>query len=172
LKEYLISYKSLEYGEYTYNYNIRDAFFEKFDNTDVKGANLKASILLNKKNTHIEIYFDIKGTIALICSRCLEPLDYKINIEQTIYIKFGEEDISEDENLYILSDAQNEINLSEFINEFIVVAVPIRSVHPEDKNGEPTCPSNMLKYINNIKNEGSQVDPRWNELNKLKDGTS
>jgi len=172
LKEYFISYKSIEYGEHRFSYKVGNSFFEVYNNTDVKGANLKSEVLLNKKNTHIEISFDINGTITLNCDRCLEPFEYTISIEQTIYIKFGTDNESEDENLYIFPETNNEIDLSEFINEFIVVALPIRKVHPEDKNGNPTCPNNMLKYINNIKNDGSEIDPRWNELNKLKDGTS
>jgi len=172
LEEYFIFYKSLEYGEHQYNYTIKDAFFEEYNNADIKGGNLRVSVLLNKKNTHIEIYFDIKGTILLTCDRCLEMLDSEVNIKQTIYIKFGEKGSDEDENFYVLQESESEINLSEFINELIVVAIPMRKVHPEDENGNPTCPTDMLKYINNIKNDGSQIDPRWNELNKLKDGTS
>ena len=172
LKEYQVSYKSLEYGEHTYSFKITDWFFEEDINTDIKGATLDVEVLLNKKNTHIELSFDIKGTVALNCDRCLELFDNKIDISQTIYIKFGEENSGEDENLYIFPESKNELDLSEFIIEFVEVALPMRRVHEDDEDGEPTCPDNMLDYIKNIKNEGSVIDPRWNELNKLKDGTS
>ncbi len=172
LEEYLISYKSLEYGEHQFSYSIGNSFFEVYNNTDIRGASLKVSVLLNKKNTHIEISFDIKGTVALNCDRCLDVFDNTINIEQTIYVKSGGEGSEEDENLYVLPEADNEMDLSEFIDELIDVSLPMRRVHPEDKDGNPTCPNNMLDYIKNIKNEGSEIDPRWNELNKLRDGTS
>ncbi len=172
LKEYLISYKSLEYGEHAYSYKIKDSFFEEDDDTEIISANLKVEVLLNKKNTHIEIHFNINGTVALNCDRCLEAFDNKLNIQQTIYIKFEEGNTNEDENLYVLSDSKGEIDLSEFINELIIVSLPMRRVHEEDENGNPTCSNNMLDYIKNIENEGSVIDPRWNELNKLRDGTS
>jgi len=172
LKEYLISYKSLEYGEHTYSYKIKDSFFEEDDDTEIIGANLDVEVLFNKKNTHIEIRFDIKGTVVLNCDRCLEAFDNDLEIQQTIYVKFGEGNSNEDENLYILPESDNEINLAEFIDELIVVSLPMRRVHKEDEDGNPTCPNNMLDYIKNIKNEGSEIDPRWNELNKLRDGTS
>lgn len=172
LNEYNISYKGLVEGEHEYNYVLRDAFFEVYENEDIHGANLDLNVLLNKKSTHIEIVFDIKGTVTLKCDRCLEVFDDELNQCQTIYIKFGEEYAEEDENLYVLPEADNDINLATFINELVVVALPMRKVHPDDEDENPTCKNNMLDYINNISNEGSVVDPRWNELNKLKDGAS
>lgn len=173
LKAYNISYKGLEEGEHEYNYVLRNAFFEVYENEDIQDANLNLSVLLNKKNTHIEIAFDIKGTLALKCDRCLEVFDDELEIHQTIYVKFGEAYAEEDENLYVLPESDNDINLATFINEIVVVALPMRKVHPDDEDGNPTCQNNMLDYIDNISNEGSVVvDPRWNELNKLKDGAS
>ena len=171
LKEFLIAYVTLKEGEHKFEYSIGDSFFEVYDNTDVKAASLNVLALLNKKNTHIEIRFVIKGNVTLECDRCLDPFKYGINIEQTVYVKFGDEE-SEDENLYILPENENEIDLAEFIDELIVVNLPMRRIHPEDEDGNPTCSEKMLKFVNNINNEGSVVDPRWNELNKLKDGTS
>ena len=171
LIEYLIPYVNLKEGEHVFNYNIGDSFFENYDNTDVKSADLKVKVLFNKKSTHIEMSFEIKGSIDLNCDRCLELFNHELNIKQAVYVKFGEEE-SEDENLYILPLKQNEVDLSEFIDELIVVNLPMRRIHLEDEMGEPTCSNKMLDYIQNINNEGLVIDPRWNELNKLKDGAS
>ena len=173
LKEYLIPYKGLEEGEYEYKYLVGESFFEVFSNDDIQGAKLTVLAILNKKSTHIEINFSINGTLTLECGRCLDAYENGISIKQSIYIKFGDEYIEEDENLYILPEADNDIDLSKFINELIVVALPMRRVHPDDEDGNPTCLSSILNYIENINNEGSRItDPRWNELNKLRDGTS
>ncbi len=173
LKEYLIPYKGLEEGEYEYKYLVGESFFEVFSNDDIQGAKLAVLAILNKKSTHIEVNFSINGTLTLECGRCLDVYENDISIKQSIYIKFGDEYIEEDENLYILPETDNDIDLSKFINELIVVALPMRRVHPDDEDGNPTCSSSILNYIENINNEGSKItDPRWNELNKLRDGTS
>ena len=169
--EYIVPYANLKEGEHLFNYNIGDSFFENFDDTDVKSADLKVEVLFNKKSTHFELSFEIKGYVALNCDRCLELFNHELNIIQTVYVKFGEDE-SGDENLYILPLKQNEVDLSEFIDELIVVNLPMRRIHLEDEMGKPTCPTKMLDYIQNINNEGSVIDPRWNELNKLKDGAS
>ena len=172
LETYNISYKGLADGEYCYDYKVGKPFFEVYENPDIKDANLDVSVVLNKKSTHIEISFDIDGQVFLTCDRCMDVFENDFETSQTIYVKFGEEYAEEDENLYVLPEADNDIDLSQFINELIVVNIPMRRVHPDDEDGNPTCPSDILKYINNIKNEGAAIDPRWNELNKLKDGTS
>ena len=173
LKEFLIPYKGLEEDEYEYKYLVGETFFEVFSNDDIQEGDLTVLAILNKKSTHIEINFNIKGTVTLECGRCLEAYIKDISIKQSVYIKFGPEYIEEDENFYILPESDNEIDLSKFINELIVVALPMRRVHPDNEDGNPTCSSNMLDYIENINDEGSRTtDPRWNELNKLKDGTS
>ena len=176
LKEYLISHAGLQEGEHVFEYNIRDSFFDVYKNNDVQGAELLVRVLFNKKKTHIEISFDIDGEIALNCDRCLDLFNEKVKIRQSVFIKFkdkgSDDNGSEDENLYVLPENQTEINLAEFIDELIAVNLPMRRIHPKDKDGKPTCSQKMLNYIENINNNGSQIDPRWNELNKLKDGTS
>jgi uncharacterized metal-binding protein YceD (DUF177 family) len=172
LETYYISYKGLAVGEYYYDFELRKSFFEVYENQEIADANLAIGVVFIKKETHIEITFDISGVLYLTCDRCLEIFENDFTVSQTIYVKFGDAYAEEDENLYVLPEADNDIDLSQFINELIVVNIPMRKVHPEDENGNPTCPNDVLKYINNIKNEGSISDPRWNELNKLKDGTS
>jgi len=172
MHEYSISYKGLAEGEYFYDYHLNETFFEIFETEDLLAANLQVSLTFRKKSTHVELEFDINGTVSFPCDRCLEPVSSEIETQQKIYVKFGEAYAEEDENLYIWPESNNDIDVSKFINELIVVAFPMRKVHPDDSKGQPTCPVDMLKYIENINDDGSKIDPRWNELNKLKDGTS
>jgi uncharacterized metal-binding protein YceD (DUF177 family) len=52
--------------------------------------------------------------------------------------------------------------------EYILLALPIQRVHPDDKNGESTCDPGMLdKLKEHIIIEEPETDPRWDELKKL-----
>ena len=173
MDDFLIPYKGLTIGEHQYSFDIKESFFEVYHNPDINKAELKTEVLLNKKATHIELSFVIEGIVVLTCDRCLEDIKHPIEVEQNIYIKFGDEFSEEDENLYVLPETEDMIDLSVFVDELITVSIPMRKIHIEDEDGNPTCPDNMLDYIDNVKqSEGSAIDPRWNELNKLKDGTS
>ncbi len=173
LSDFWIPYKGLSIGEHRYQFDVGESFFEVYKNSDINKASLQVELLLNKKETHIELNFVIEGAVVLTCDRCLEDMQYPLEIEQNLYIKFGDEFSEEDENLYVLPDSEDIIDISVFVDELITVAIPMRKVHEEDEEGNPTCPNNMFKYIENVKNsEGVAIDPRWNELNKLKNGTS
>ena len=170
--EFIIAYEGLEEGEHSFSFSISNTFFENFKPTEIQDCNLTVLLTLNKRSSHLEINFLISGTIELICDRCLENFIYPLSIEQTIYIKFGEEYREEDVNLYTYPKSKTEIDTAEIINELIVVSLPMRKVHPDDKSGNPTCKVEMLDYIDKLQVEGSKIDPRWNELKKLKNGTS
>ncbi|MBN2669827.1 MAG: DUF177 domain-containing protein [Bacteroidales bacterium] len=171
LIEYNIAYIGLAEGSHFYSYKPDKKFFEVYPNEDIISSDLIVELELIKKATHLELRFNIEGSVVYICDRCNETYNDKLSSEQTIYIKFGEEYSEEDENLYVLPDNDSEFDVSPFINELIVVAIPMKKVHSEDENGNYTCGGNLIDYIANTKNEGA-IDPRWNELKKLKDGTS
>ena len=61
--------------------------------------------------------------------------------------------------------------LYEVITEFICISLPIRQVHPEDENGNLTCNPEMLmkldEYLVEEDEDEEEIDPRWDDLNKL-----
>ncbi len=173
LKTYGIAHKGLSEGLHTFNFDIDDAFFKAFENEEIQGVDLSCQLTLDVKSTHIALNFEINGWVGLECDRCLEIYKQMVEIEQTIYVKFGESYFEEDENLYILPESDNEIDVAPFINELVVVSLPMKRVHSNDSDDEESqCKIDIQAYINNNNDNGSAIDPRWNELNKLKDGTS
>jgi len=170
--EFIIAYEGLAEGEHSFSFPISNSFFETFEPTEIQNCNLTAFLTLHKRSSHLEINFLIKGDVELICDRCLENFTHPLVIEQTIYIKFGDEYKEEDINLFIYPKSKTEIDTARIINELIVVSLPMRKVHPDDEQGNPTCKEEMLDYIEQLQVDGSEIDPRWNELKKLKNGTS
>jgi hypothetical protein len=50
------------------------------------------------------------------------------------------------------------------------LAVPIKKIHPDDKNGNTTCNPEMIEKLNNyIIREGEENSSVWNDLRKLLD---
>jgi uncharacterized metal-binding protein YceD (DUF177 family) len=88
-------------------------------------------------------------------------------------VKFGDEYNDEDTDILIIPNGAYEINIQQYIYELIVLAVPIKRVHPGIKDG--TLDSDILKKLEElspktdtqkeIKQE--DIDPRWNTLKKL-----
>ena len=66
------------------------------------------------------------------------------------------------------------INLAQWMYEYVVIAMPMQCIHPDDPEGNPTCDPEMLKYISESE-EGAEetqnelsIDPRWAKLNEIK----
>jgi uncharacterized metal-binding protein YceD (DUF177 family) len=50
------------------------------------------------------------------------------------------------------------------------MTIPIRRVHPLDKNGKIGCNPEMIKKLNELlidEEKEDNTDPRWDELKKL-----
>ena len=70
--------------------------------------------------------------------------------------------------LLLLPADEHELDLKQYIYEYIHLALPIKRVHPDDKNGKSTCDPEMLKKLKeHIVNNENENDPRWDELKKL-----
>jgi uncharacterized metal-binding protein YceD (DUF177 family) len=167
--QYVIAYKGLKDGLHLFDFKVDDLFFETFENSEVGKGNADIHITLNKKPAILEFLFEVKGNVSVPCDRCLDPVDMDIEYEAPLYVKFGEDTHEETDELFIISEHETEIDLSQFIYEFIHLSLPYRRVHPDDENGNSTCNKEMLKRleelsVNEVKTEN---DPRWNNLKDL-----
>ncbi len=170
--QYVIAYKGLREGLHLFDFKVDDSFFEKYENSEIEKGNVEVHVTLNKKTTILEFLFELNGEVYLPCDRCLKPFSLEIDYEAPLYFKFGVETHEETDELFIISEQETEIDLSQFIYEFIHLSLPYRRVHPDDENGQPTCDKEMLKRLEELsagseKSEDSETDPRWNDLKNL-----
>ena len=171
LKEFTIPFIGLKLGKHQFEYEINKEFFEYFEYDEFNGANIKVSLLLEKKTTMIELVFKASGTVNLNCDLTNEPYDQPIESELFLVVKFGEEYNDENEELLVLPYGEYEINVQQYIYELIVLAVPSKRVHPGVADG--TLRSEVLEKLEELspkekeeKND-EDIDPRWNKLKNL-----
>ena len=172
LKDFNIQFIGLKLGEHHFEYDIDNTFFKEFEFDEFNDANLKIKVLLNKKDTLLELHFEVSGTINVNCDITNEPYNQKINNEFDLVVKFGDEYNDENEDILIIPHGEYEINVAQYIYEFIVLSVPTKLVHPGIADG--TLDSDILKKLEelspkdlNENNDNEEIDPRWNTLKKL-----
>lgn len=170
LIEYQIPLTGLKEGVHHYTFEVRDEFFEHFEYSEVKHGKIKANITLEKESTLLVLDFDLEGEVELECGKCLELFNYRLKHRNRVVVKFGDE-ISDErhigEEVQIIPYDLHQINVSEFIYEFIHLALPVKREHPLDKNGKSTCNPEMLDIIDEYsfrKEEPDETDPRWDKL--------
>ena len=167
-RTYTIPLSGLKEGHHTFDFEIDEEFFEQFEESEVKEGSLIAKIEMDKRSTHSDLSIMISGTVRVCCDRCLEMFSHPVVCENRLLVKFGKSMDDIDPDIIFIPFDEHELDLKQHIYEFIYLALPIKRVHPEDKNGKSTCDPLMLEKLEeHIIEEESDSDPRWDELKKL-----
>ncbi|HZW62911.1 MAG TPA: DUF177 domain-containing protein [Flavobacteriaceae bacterium] len=172
LKEFTIPFVGLKIGKHYFEYTIDNTFFEHFEYNSFNAAEVKVQVELEKKATLLELHFAIEGIVNVNCDLTNEPYNQPIQNTLDLVVKFGEEFNDEEPDILIIPHGEYQINIQQYIYELAVLAVPGKLVHPGVKDG--TMKSDILKKLEELtpkvkesKNQGEEIDPRWNTLKKL-----
>lgn len=165
---FIIPMSGLKEGHYLFDFKIGNKFFEEFEESEIKEGNLLAVIELDRRSSHFDLVFKISGEVRICCDRCLELFFYPINCENRLLVKFAKKWDDSDPDIIEMPADENELDIKQYLYEFVHLALPIQRVHPGGKNGKNSCNSDMMEKLNqHIINEEINNDPRWDELKKL-----
>lgn len=167
LKDFKIPYKGLSIGVHKYRWEIEKKFFEAIENPEFEDGNLTVNMDMEKQERMMILTFSIRGSVVVICDRCLEHLDIPVAVDEYIYVKFGTESNEEEDNVIIVPDSEYQIDISQLINEFITLSMPLKKAHAEDENGVVGCNEEVIKKLEEL-SENKTMDPRWEKLKNIK----
>jgi uncharacterized metal-binding protein YceD (DUF177 family) len=166
LQEYYIPFVGLKLGKHTFTYHIDNTFFEVYQYNDFQSIECQVDLLFEKKPSLFELQFNIKGVVVINCDITNEPFEEKIENTLDLIVKFGEEYNDDNEEVLILPHSDYQINIAQYIYEAIVLALPIKRIHPGIKDG--TLKSEVLDKLKELEtNTTKKTDPRWDKLNEL-----
>lgn len=165
-KEYIVPFEGLKVGKHDFSFRISDAFFEELEYSLVERGKVKATMVLEKKETMMVADIDLDGFVWSQCDVCNEPLKINIFVDHHIVFKFGEGE-SEDENLIMVDPSDFEINMAPVFYELITVSLPNKNVHEEGG-----CDEDMLDLLDKYSgpdddDNDDDIDPRWKALKNL-----
>lgn len=163
-KKFIIPFIGLSLGKHQYHYDIDDSFFQEFEHSEIKQGNLGVSLVLDKQSTMLILDFAITGFVNVMCDRCLDNFNMKLNTEQRLFVKFGEETREETDEIVVFSTNEYEIDVAQYIYEYIILSLPYSRIHPE---GE--CDPEVIKKLEELKinKEEKNIDPRWDILKNI-----
>jgi len=165
---YNIAFRGLSQGKHFFEYEIDDRFFSDFDGGVVEEGRVNVCLTLEKQSALMILKFDIKGLVRVQCDRCLEMYDQPIKGSDQIFVKFGEKEFEDGDEVIWVGANDNQLNVAQLIYEFVCLAVPIKRVHPDDENGNSTCDPEMIEKLDKyIIKDDDQSNPVWNDLKKL-----
>ena len=183
LKNYTIVFSGLPLGVSDFTYEISQSFFDLFEiETDFENPNITINLDFEKKSTMLELEFRINGQILVPCDLTGEKFEQKISNEAKLIVKFGDEFDDTDSEIWIIPRDEYELNIAQVIYELIMLAIPIKRVHPDVLNGniDPKIAELLDEYSiydldeeeedNNEDDDddNDDIDPRWAKLKDLK----
>ncbi len=169
-EKYTVNFGSLPKGIHEFVFEINDEFFEQFENTIVQKMTADVLVTLDKQDLLLLFDFTIEGTATLSCDRCLEEMQLAVEGYNELIVKFGETAEEESEDVIVIPNKAHELDLSQFIYEYITMLIPLRNVHPDDERGNSTCNPEAMKDLEKYKiheEEEKKIDPRWEALKKI-----
>lgn len=171
LKDFDIPFVGLKQGKHQFDFKIKTAFFDAFEYDDFNDADIKVSLLLDKKSNMLELTFRSQGYVNVNCDVSNEAYDQELEGELHLVVKFGEEYNDENEEILIIPHGEHQINIAQYIYEMIVLSVPLKRIHPGVEDG--TLSTEILNKLEEFQpgekkeHKDGETDPRWDQLKKL-----
>lgn len=173
LSQYTIPFSGLSEGKHQFDFSVDDKFFSEFETSEVEKGNLSVAVELEKRSTYLKLTFTISGNVTLTCDRCLEEFDYPLESTRELLVKFSEKELEDEAELIYLHPNDFQVDIAQYIYEFVILSLPIRRVHPVGEAGESLCNPLMIKKLEELRHKpgqsGEPEDPRWNALKNISD---
>ena len=161
--------KGLQEDTAVRDYELGDDFFKALDGSLLEHGTLHVSVSIRKITGFFELLFHTEGTVTVSCDRCLDDMEQPIVADNHLTVKLGNT-YSEDDDTVTIDENEGILDVSWFIYEFIMLAIPIKHVHAPGK-----CNSAMTQKLEELsgavrsgEEEAEAIDPRWEALAKLK----
>jgi uncharacterized metal-binding protein YceD (DUF177 family) len=171
LSQYTLPFSGLSEGKHLFDFDVNDRFFAEFETSEVEKGDLKVQVELEKRSTYLRLTFSIGGVVQLICDRCLENFNYPLESKRELLVKFSDKPVEDEAEMIYLHPTDFQVEIAQYIYEFVILSLPIRRIHPDGEDGESLCDPVMIKKLEELRYHGKTSDepedPRWKELKKF-----
>jgi uncharacterized metal-binding protein YceD (DUF177 family) len=170
--EYIIPYEGLKNGKHEFVFRLGDAFFEKRGEQEFSDAQVTMNVEMIKDTTMLVFSFEHSGSVQISCDRCLETYRQPLEGSNKLIVNFGEERNEDDETVIVFPRSEYEIDLADYIYEYVTLSLPWKRECAQDISRTKTCDEAMIRKIEALRNNDTKApdddDPRWDALKKLK----
>lgn len=167
-----------------YEYLLDNQFFTNIGGEDIQKGKVNAQLSVSKIEGVFDFTFTFKGIVVIPCDRCLDDMDFPLETNAHLVVKFGKDYSEESDEIVVIPESEGVINLAWFLYEFIALAIPIKHVHVPGKCNKQMT-SKLKKHSakseeddsfgsdmgdDMILTEDERTDPRWDALKGLREG--
>ena len=125
---YIIDLSRLPIGTHSFDIQLDDDFFASVEKTEILSGNISAKATLNLREEDYQLNIAVRGTVFVVCDRCLDPMPLDIDDEQEI---FSEDE--EDEEMEHRKTSNRTLDLTWLAYEIVSINIPL--VHSHQPGG-------------------------------------
>jgi uncharacterized protein len=167
----MVRISGLSEGKHDFSFNLGQEFFALFEQTEIEQGEVYAGVVLEKSAGAMALHFHLSGKVQVLCDRCLDPFMIAISSDQQLIVKRGDVPGDIGDDVIVIGQEDHEIDIRQYLYEFIVLALPIKRIHPADENGLSTCNPGMIKKLEAHRGGAGprrkRTDPRWDALKEI-----
>ncbi len=184
--EFKLQLKSMPEGTHEYAYHLDKAFFANMENADIHDADVDVTLVVVHKGDMYDLSFTFKGSLTLLCDRCLDDLLFPVDTSYHISVKYGDEYRDESDDLLIIPESDPALNVAFIIYDTVALTIPMKHVHPLGKcnramsavlrkhrahrpgDEDTELEDSLIDEMEAAEDvDEAATDPRWNALNGL-----
>jgi uncharacterized metal-binding protein YceD (DUF177 family) len=120
---YIIDLKRLPIGTHEFDIQLDDAFFEGLEKSEILRGTVDCKATLHLREEDYQLHITVRGTVFVVCDRCLDPMPLEIEDEQDIF--------SEEEGLQVTGYGlrESDLDLTWLAYEIVSINIPIVHSH-------------------------------------------
>ena len=118
---YTIDISRLPIGTHSFDIQLDNDFFASLEKSEILSGEVAAKATLNLREEDYSLTIAVRGTVFVVCDRCLDPMPLEIDDEQEIF--------SADEEDSRLSALSSQLDLSWLAYEIVSINIPIVHSH-------------------------------------------
>lgn len=156
-----------------FEFHLDKQFFENMEFSDARNADIDVALKVVYRNDIYAFHFEFKGQITVPCDRCLDDLAIDVDTSYEISVEYGDDYNDDSDDLLVIPHGDNSLNVSYMIYDSVVLAIPLKHVHPLGK-----CNKTMSAILRQHRAEvdpdeladdvaEAPADPRWDALRSL-----
>jgi uncharacterized protein len=146
--DYVIQLAGLGKGSHRFDFVIDDRFFAKREKSRARAGKINLVVTLLKQDRVMVLDFTYEGWLRLDCDRCLDEFDFPFIGTYRMLVKPSGHHEEETDEIIITDSGEAELDLEQYIFEHIELRIPLRTVHPDDADGNSLCNKETLQILN------------------------
>jgi len=163
-KKYAIRISGLSLDEHHFEFDVANDFFDAIEFGEIRKGELQVKVDMVKEERMLTLDFHIVGTVNIMCDRCSELYDQKIDGTNQLIVKFGDREMPNTDDILVVPRTEAEIPIASYIYEFTHLMLPQKRVHPEGR-----CNQEIVDKLKELNSAGKfkDGDPRWDALREV-----